>query len=98
MTTRTRRKKSSRRSGSKRRTRFGHGWIPDRPDSRDFSFVPDKEILSALPPETDLRSHCPRVYYQGHFQTCTAHAIAAAIRFDEKKQSTLERKKKGRRS
>ncbi len=98
MPSRVDRKKSSRRSRNTRRTKFGHGWIPDRPDRRDRRYVPPPKVVRALPSRVDLKEHCPPVYHQGHVNSCTAHAIAAAIQFDEKKQSALEKKKRMRRS
>jgi hypothetical protein len=98
MPSRVDRKKSSRRSRNTRRTKFGHGWIPDRPDRRDRCYLPPPKVVRALPSRVDLKEHCPPVYHQGHVNSCTAHAIAAAIQFDERKQSALEKKKRMRRS
>jgi C1A family cysteine protease len=37
-----------------------------------------------------LRENCPRVYHQRRLNSCTAHAIAAAIQFDKIKQEHPE--------
>ena len=39
-----------------------------------------------MPPSVDLRDGCPAVYDQGTLGSCTAHAISAAIEFDQRKQ------------
>lgn len=78
----------------------GTGWIPDRPDPRDYG--PDHQnlipILSksglqqeiADPPDTlparvDLRPHFPPAFNQGALNSCTAATAAALISFFEKK-------------
>jgi C1A family cysteine protease len=38
----------------------------------------------------DLRSECPPLYDQGQLGSCTANAIAGAIEFDQRKQSSTE--------
>jgi len=62
-----------------------YGWRPDLPDQRDFRFVRPEAV--ELPSSIDLRSACPPVYDQGALGSCTANAIAAAIEFDQMKQS-----------
>jgi C1A family cysteine protease len=66
------------------------GWIPDRPDHRDFRYAAPGLLLKALPPKVDLRKMCPPVYDQGRLGSCTANAIAAGIEFDRHKQALLD--------
>jgi C1A family cysteine protease len=84
------RKKSSPRSRIARRTNFSHGWVPDLPDHRDYFYTPPAKLLRALPSRVDLRADCPAVYNQGGLHSCTAHAIAAAIQFEKKRQAHPE--------
>jgi C1A family cysteine protease len=67
-----------------------YGWRPDLPDHRDFVFAVSPAIAAALPAKVDLRPACPPVYDQGQLGSCTANAIAAAVEFDQKKQSLPE--------
>src|SRR5258708_29232337 len=62
------------------------GWIPDRPDHRDFGYAAPGSVLRKLPLKVDLRPQCPRVYDQKQLGSCTANAIAGAIEFDRMKQ------------
>ena len=64
----------------------GLGWIPDRPDQRDFLYAAPPAFLRALPPRVDLRRECPPVYDQGQLGSCTANAIGGAIEFDQIKE------------
>lgn len=66
-----------------------YGWIPDLPDQRDLQFDPIAALIASatgpvLPSAVDLRPHCPPVYDQGQIGSCTANAIAAAVRFTQK--------------
>ena len=76
----------------------GTGWIPDRPDARDYG--PDHKNLSQplgelqeqiarpsgpLPPRVDLRADFPPVIEQGPLNSCTAATAAALIGYFEKK-------------
>lgn len=63
-----------------------YGWRPDLPDIRDLMFSPQAQLAS-LPARVDLRPSCPLVYDQGQLGSCTANAIAAALEFDQMKQS-----------
>jgi C1A family cysteine protease len=63
-----------------------YGWIPDLPDDRDHLYAAPPAFLTALPPFTDLRKHCPAVYDQGQLGSCTANAIGGAIEFERLKQ------------
>jgi C1A family cysteine protease len=70
-----------------RRFQKWYGWIPDLPDHRDQIYAAPVAAIAALPPSIDLRSRCPDVYDQGDLGSCTANAIAAALEFDQMKQS-----------
>lgn len=70
---------------SSRRAR-GYGWIPDRPDQRDFLYAAAPAFLRALPPKVDLRAQCPPIYDQGQLGSCTANAIGGAVQFDQLKE------------
>ena len=62
------------------------GWKPDVPDHRDYPYAAMRlglERPAVLPPSKDLRPGCPPVYDQGHLNSCTANAIAAAFEFLE---------------
>ncbi len=64
-----------------------YGWLPDLPDHRDHLYAAPVALLGALPKRVDLRAKCPPIYDQGLLGSCTANAIAAAIQFDQMKQS-----------
>jgi C1A family cysteine protease len=67
------------------------GWVPDIPDSRDFTYAAPRSVLTALPREVSLRDKCPNtVYDQGRLGSCTANAIAGAVEFDQIKQGQRE--------
>jgi len=62
------------------------GWKPDVPDHRDYPYAAMRlglESPAVLPPSVNLRPGCPPVYDQGHLNSCTANAIAAAFEFLE---------------
>ena len=78
----------------------GTGWIPDRPDPRDYG--PDNRNLAAvigpsglqeaiahppaeLPARVDLQPLFPPVFDQGSLNSCTAATAAALIGFFERK-------------
>lgn len=64
----------------------GLGWIPDKPDQRDYVFRPKVLAPVALPAQVDLRAECPDICDQGQLGSCTANALSAAFDFDRKKQ------------
>jgi C1A family cysteine protease len=68
----------------------GYGWIPDLPDQRDHMYAAPLEKVGVLPTRVDLRSRCPAVFDQGNLGSCTANAIAAALEFDQMKQSEAD--------
>jgi len=63
-----------------------YGWIPDIPDQRDYMYAAPPQFLGKLPTKVDLTRQCPLVYEQGQLGSCMAHAIGAAIEFDQLKQ------------
>ena len=61
----------------------------DTRDARDSIYSPKKhELRRNLPSHVDLRSRCPRVQDQGSPGTCTAHAVAAALAFEQRVHRT----------
>lgn len=60
------------------------GTHPDVPDLRDLIYLPE---LRRTPRAVDLRPACPPVYDQGSLNSCCAHAIAAAIWFEERRKT-----------
>ncbi len=60
---------------------FGTG--RDRPSARDWRYRVRPAAARRLPEAIDLRQHCPPVYNQLHLNSCSANALAAAMRFDE---------------
>lgn len=73
-----------------RQEEFCYGWVADIPDLRDLHYRVPRKLLRALPRVVDLRPHCPPVYRQGSLHSCTAHAIAAAVQFDQIKHAREE--------
>ena len=63
-----------------RRT-FGTG--RDKPSARDWRYRVRPSTVGRLPESIDLRAHCPPAYNQLHLNSCSANALAAAMRFDE---------------
>jgi len=59
-----------------------YGTRPDLPDHRDSWWTPPKGRLTTLPPQVDLRRHCPPIYNQGLLNSCSAHALGAALWFE----------------
>lgn len=68
-----------------------YGWIPDLPDRRDYIYSPPRQVMARLPRSADLRPDCPPVLDQGELGSCTAHAIANAHRYAQKKQGRRQR-------
>jgi C1A family cysteine protease len=63
---------------------FGTG--RDSESSLDWHYRPHSSVVRRLPAVVDLRRHCPPVYDQLHLNSCSANAIAAALRYDEIKE------------
>jgi C1A family cysteine protease len=55
----------------------------DRVSPLDWKYRPHSSVVRRLPAVVDLRRHCPPVYDQLHLNSCSANAIAAAVRYDE---------------
>lgn len=70
----------------KRQSRFGYGWRPDLPDTRDHAYSAPLAALKKLPAKIDMRSKCPPVLNQSTLGSCTANAISSAHLFDQMKQ------------
>jgi C1A family cysteine protease len=49
----------------------------------DWQYRAHLSVVRRLPAIVDLRRHCPPVYDQLHLNSCSANAIAAALRYDE---------------
>jgi C1A family cysteine protease len=60
-----------------------YGWIPDRPDHRDFLYSAIAPKVK-LPLKVDLRSECSSIENQGHLGSCTANALAGNLQFLER--------------
>ena len=63
---------------------FGTG--RDRRSALDWKYSPPAHVARRIPERVDLRRHCPQVYDQLHLNSCSANALAAALRFDEIKE------------
>ncbi|HUH64353.1 MAG TPA: C1 family peptidase [Terracidiphilus sp.] len=75
----------------------GTGWLPDRPDLRDYTdehpvvlkmieplgIVKAKKAMKALPPAVDLRQWCSPVENQGSLGACTANAAVGVVEYYE---------------
>jgi len=59
-----------------------YGWIPDRPDHRDYLYRAIAPRIK-LPPKIDLRHECSPVENQGQLGSCTANALAGHVQFLE---------------
>jgi C1A family cysteine protease len=59
-----------------------YGWIPDRPDQRDFLYSAIAPKVK-LPPKIDLRSEDSPIENQGRLGSCTANALAGHLQFLE---------------
>jgi len=60
---------------------------PDRPDRRDIRFAAmAPSLVHALPSVISLRGLMPQVYDQGKTSSCTGHAIAGLLHFQEIKE------------
>lgn len=76
---------------------YGMGWVPDRPDNRDFTDESEtiKPLLKAigianpakvtLDPKVDLRQWCSPIEDQGDLGSCTANAGVALVEYFERK-------------
>jgi len=60
----------------------GYGWIPDRPDHRDYLYSAIEPKLK-LPSKVDLRNEDSPIENQGRLGSCTANALAGHLQFLE---------------
>ncbi len=60
-----------------------YGWIPDRPDHRDYLYSAIAPKVK-LPPKIDLRNEDSPIENQGHLGSCTANALAGHLQFLER--------------
>src|SRR3974390_1138781 len=60
-----------------------YGWIPDRPDHRDFLYSAIAPRVQ-LPSKVDLRPEDSPIENQGRLGSCTANALAGHLQFLEK--------------
>lgn len=61
------------------------GWVPSRPDFRDFKFSAPDHVLAALPPTSDLSLHLPPfepALAQGQLGSCGPHTAAKNLIYD----------------
>lgn len=65
-----------------------YGWIPDKPDHRDFLFKVRRPV--DLPAKVDLRDMDSPVFDQFDLGSCTGNAISAAYHFSMRKQAEDE--------
>jgi C1A family cysteine protease len=63
---------------------FVHGWIPDSDHKKvkDYNARLLLDRVSAPPPSASLRHLIPSILNQGNLGSCTAQAVAQAIRMD----------------
>lgn len=61
-----------------------YGAVRDAPDQRDYRYTP-AAAPKKLPAQVDLRPLCPRVHEQGRINSCTAHAVAGAFQFEQRR-------------
>ncbi|VVB58332.1 Papain family cysteine protease [Candidatus Anstonella stagnisolia] len=67
-------------------SRIRFGWLPDPPDSRDYTkgspkVAPLLRIPSIVPSLVDLRAFCPPIFDQGELGSCTANAASALLQY-----------------
>lgn len=60
------------------------GWRPPVMDNRDWPLL--LMVPPTLPPAVDLRPQAPPILDQGQLGSCTANAIASAVRFERARQ------------
>lgn len=64
-----------------------YGHLKDSPDSRDYQFSSKAKVASVIPSKVDLTQSLPPCYDQGQLGSCTGNAIAAALEFNEYKDT-----------
>lgn len=65
-----------------------YGWIPSRPDHRDFLYKDIQPTIS-LPKQIDLRNLCSTVENQGSLGSCTAQALVGNLELLEIKNNQV---------
>jgi C1A family cysteine protease len=75
--------------GNSRNKKGAYGWVPDRPDQRDYLLSVVLRVPARLPSKVDLRPLCTKVEDQGQLGSCTANALAGALEFLERKDKVL---------
>lgn len=63
-----------------------YGTHPDVPDERDLRWEAPRHVRRRLPRTVDLRPACPPVTDQRPLNSCSAHAIAAALWYQERRE------------
>jgi len=66
-----------------------YGWVPDRPDQRDYLLSAVLKVPAKLPVKVNLRPLCSKVEDQGQLGSCTANALAGALEFLERKDNAI---------
>ena len=69
---------------------YKFGWLPDLPDSRDYTkdspkISPLLKTPSSVPSSVDLRPFCTPVFDQGQIGSCTANAAAGMLEYHNKR-------------
>ena len=57
-----------------------YGYIPDKPDIRDYKYQMPAMHLAALPSSVDLKAFCSPVRDQGQLGSCTGFAMGVGLR------------------
>jgi len=65
-----------------------YGWVPDRPDQRDYLYKAIRPVVR-LPKKVDLREFCSIVEDQEALGSCTANALAGNLEYLDKKGITF---------
>lgn len=63
-----------------------YGTHPDLPDDRDHRWEAPRHVRRNLPRTVDLRPGCPPVLDQRPLNSCSAHAISAALWYEERRE------------
>ena len=56
------------------------GWVPDKPDQRDYLYSAIRAVVR-VPQEVDLTEFCSKIENQGNLGSCTAQALAGNLEF-----------------
>jgi C1A family cysteine protease len=66
----------------------GYGWVPDKPDHRDYHYSAIRRVSKRLPKSVDLRGQMSPVEDQGQLGSCTGNALVGALEFLELRAGT----------